>query len=221
MSRSVAPPLSLRVTEIFYSIQGESTHVGRPCVFVRLTGCPLRCRWCDTAYAFNGGTEMTIMQVLGQIRAFGCRLVEVTGGEPLHQPVAFELITTLCNDQYEVLIETSGATDISSVDERAQVILDIKCPGSDMMDRMHWPNVERLKPTDQAKFVLKDRRDYEWAIGIVSQYQLSKRCAVLFSPVFGELPLQTLAEWILHDRLAVRLQMQLHKVIWDPESRGV
>src|SRR5579884_4129707 len=210
-----------RVTEIFQSIQGESTHAGRPCAFVRLTGCPLRCVWCDTAYAFYGGVEMSLDEVLAKVAAFGCRLVEVTGGEPLHQPEAYALIERLCAEGYDVLLETSGAIDISPVDKRAHVILDIKCPGSGMMERMCWANVARLTAKDEAKFVLKDRADYEWAKAILRRYELADRCPVLFSPVFGELDLRQLAEWILADRLPVRFQIQLHKYIWAPDMRGV
>ncbi len=215
------PTCMLRVTEIFHSIQGESTHAGRPCVFVRLTGCPLRCVWCDTAYAFYGGVEMTIEEVLTKVRMFGCRLVEVTGGEPLHQPEACTLIERLCTEGYDVLLETSGAIDISPVDKRAHVVLDIKCPGSGMMERMRWENLSRLTAKDEAKFVLKDRTDYEWAKTILRQYGLADRCPVLFSPVFGELDLRRLAEWILEDRLPVRFQIQLHKYIWAPDMKGV
>jgi len=222
LTESTSPSLlSLRVTEIFHSIQGESTHVGRPCVFIRLTGCPLRCGWCDTEYAFYGGSDWTIAELLEKVEAYKCPLVEVTGGEPLHQPTAFLLITQLCNKGLEVLIETSGALDISPVDTRAQVILDVKCPGSGMMDRMHWPNLSQLASKDQVKFVIKDRADYEWATEIISQYQLAQRCPILFSPVFGDLVLRDLSEWVLQDRLTVRVQMQLHKVIWDPDTRGV
>ena len=213
--------LSLRATEIFHSIQGESTHVGRPCVFIRLTGCPLRCGWCDTEYAFYGGSEWSLSQLLEKVEAYGCPLVEVTGGEPLHQPATFHLISQLCDKGLEVLIETSGAIDIRPVDDRAQVILDVKCPGSDMMDRMHWPNLGQLASKDQAKFVIKDRADYEWATEIIAQYQLAQRCPILMSPVFGELDLRALSEWVLQDGLPFRVQMQLHKMIWSPDTRGV
>ena len=219
---SPSPSLnSLRVTEIFHSIQGESTHVGRPCVFIRLTGCPLRCSWCDTEYAFYGGADWEIATLLEKVEAYGCSLVEVTGGEPLHQPAAFPLISQLCDKGLEVLIETSGAIDISPVDTRAQVILDVKCPGSGMMDRMHWPNVSQLASKDQVKFVIKDRADYEWATNIIAQYQLTQRCPILMSPVFGDVDLRDLSEWVLQDKLPVRVQMQLHKLIWDPDTRGV
>lgn len=211
----------LRVTEIFHSIQGESSHAGRPCIFIRLTGCPLRCTWCDTEYSFSGGAEMSLEEVLERIRGYGCRLVELTGGEPLHQPAAFSLVTALCNKGYEVLIETSGAIDISPVDPRAHVILDVKCPGSGMVSRMDWENLRRVSAKDEVKFVIKDRADYEWATGILKAHALDKRCTVLFGPVFGELDPRQLAEWILADQLPVRFQMQLHKYIWDPNMRGV
>lgn len=211
----------MRVTEIFHSIQGESSYAGLPCVFVRLTGCPLRCSWCDSEYAFHGGTEIALDDVMSRISKYGCPLVELTGGEPLHQPEAFRLIEMLCNDRYTVLIETSGAIDISTVDQRAHIILDIKCPGSGMMDRMDWDNLTHLTSKDEVKFVVKDRVDYEWAVSILKQYDLQNRCTVLFGPVFADLDLRQLAEWILADGLRVRFQMQLHKYIWDPSMRGV
>lgn len=211
----------MRITEIFHSIQGESTYAGQPCVFVRLTGCPLRCTWCDTEYAFYGGQELSDTDILARIRAFDCSLVEVTGGEPLAQPGCFPFISKLCDAGYTVLIETSGAIDITGVDSRAHVILDIKCPGSGMTDRMHWPNVQKLAAKDEAKFVLADRADYDWARDVVTQHDLAHRCTVLFSPVFGALELRHLAEWVLADRLPVRVQTQLHKLIWTPDMRGV
>ena len=200
----------MRVTEIFFSIQGESTYAGRPCLFVRLTGCPLRCTWCDTAYAFYGGTERSVESVLAEIASYGCGLVEITGGEPLAQSEVHTLISTLADRGYTVLIETSGAVDIASVDPRATVIMDLKCPGSGMTDRNRWDNLALLKPQDEVKFVLKDRTDYDWAVRILQDYGLPERHAVLFSPVFGELDPQCLAEWILADHLSVRFQLQLH-----------
>jgi 7-carboxy-7-deazaguanine synthase len=211
----------MRVTEIFHSIQGESSFAGQPCVFVRLTGCPLRCTWCDTEYAFYGGKEQSIDEILEKVASYGCRLVEVTGGEPLAQSDAFRLITKLCDRRHDVLLETSGAIDTSPVDPRAHVILDVKCPGSGMSDRMHWPNVARLTKNDEAKFVLTDRADYEWARHVLAEHGLANRCTVLMSPVFGSLDPRELAEWVLADRLPVRLQLQLHKVIWTPDMRGV
>ena len=212
---------TLRVTEIFHSIQGESTYAGQPCVFVRLTGCPLRCTWCDTDYSFYGGTTFSIDEILSKVREYGCQLVEVTGGEPLAQPEALPLIARLCDAGYTVLIETSGAIDVQPVDQRATLILDVKCPGSGMTDRMHWPNLDCLTAKDEAKFVLASRADYEWACGIIAQYRLTEPCTVLFSPVFGSLDLRPLAEWMLADRLSVRFQLQMHKYIWAPDMRGV
>ena len=211
----------MRVTEIFHSIQGESTFVGQPCVFIRLTGCPLRCAWCDTEYAFYGGNEQSMEDILGKVESYGCRLVEITGGEPLAQSDAVPLITKLCEQGYDVLIETSGAIDTAAVDTRAHVILDVKCPGSGMSDWMHWPNLDRLSMKDEAKFVLADRADYEWARQVLERHELATRCTVLMSPVFGSLDPRQLAEWVLADRLPVRLQLQLHKLIWAPDMRGV
>lgn len=211
----------MRVTEIFFSIQGESTHAGRPCVFVRLTGCPLRCRWCDTAYAFHGGTERSLDSILEEVAQHECRLVEITGGEPLAQPEVHSLISALADQGDTVLVETSGAIDIAPVDPRATLIMDLKCPGSGMADRNLWANIPKLKQTDEVKFVIKNREDYEWAATKVREYALSDRHTVLFSPVFGELDPRALAEWVLTDRLAVRCQLQLHKYIWDPAMRGV
>ena len=211
----------MRITEIFHSIQGESSYAGQPCVFIRLTGCPLRCTWCDTDYAFYGGHECSIDEVLRKVHSYGCGLVEVTGGEPLVQPESLPLLTRLCDAGYTVLLETSGAVDIAPVDPRAHVILDVKCPGSGMTDRMHWPNLSRLAVKDEAKFVLADRADYDWAREILARYDLASRCMVLFSPVFGSLDVRQLAEWILADRLPVRFQLQMHKYIWAPDMRGV
>jgi 7-carboxy-7-deazaguanine synthase len=211
----------MRITEIFHSIQGESSHVGQPCVFVRLTGCPLRCTWCDTEYAFYGGTDISLEEILVKVKSYGCPLVEVTGGEPLAQPEAIPLTSRLCDAGYRVLIETSGAIDIAPVDERAHVILDVKCPGSGMTDRMLWANLSRLTMKDEAKFVLVDRKDYDWACNVIAQYDLVNRCALLMSPVFGSLEPRLLAEWVLADGLPVRFQLQVHKFIWAPDMRGV
>jgi 7-carboxy-7-deazaguanine synthase len=211
----------MRINEIFYSIQGESTRAGRPCLFVRLTGCNLRCTWCDTAYAFYEGEEMTVEEVLDRVKGYPCRLVEVTGGEPLLQPEVHPLITSLLDRDYQVLIETGGSLDIRNVDPRAYIIMDMKCPGSGMTDRMRWENIEALTPKDEVKFVIKDRHDFEWASEVTQQYGLILKCPVLFSPVFGELEPRQLAQWILEDGLKVQLQLQLHKYIWDPQMRGV
>ena len=211
----------MRITEIFFSIQGESSYAGLPCVFVRFTGCPLRCGWCDTAYAFYEGTERNLESILNEVAHYDCRLVEITGGEPLAQVEAHGLITALADRGYTVLIETSGAIDLAPVDPRAILIMDLKCPGSGMEDRNRWSNLSLLKPHDEVKFVIKDRADYDWAVDIIHRYGLSDRQRVLLSPVFGELEPQVLADWILADRLRVRCQLQVHKLIWDPAMRGV
>ena len=211
----------MRITEIFFSIQGESTHAGRPCVFIRLTGCPLRCTWCDTAYAFHGGTDRSLDSILSEIEPYGCRLVEITGGEPLAQPEVHMLISALADRGYTVLLETSGALDIGPVDPRATIIMDLKCPGSGMADKNAWDNLAKLKPADEIKFVIKDRADYDWARTVLREHRLADRHTVLFSPVFGDMDPQALAEWILADRLPVRYQTQLHKHIWHPAARGV
>ena len=211
----------MRITEVFHSVQGESTFAGFPCVFVRLTGCPLRCTWCDTEYAFFGGTDQSIDDILDTVRSYRCQLVEVTGGEPLAQPDTATLLRRLCEDGFTVLLETSGAVDTTIVHPSVRIILDVKCPGSGMTERMHWPNVERLRPQDEVKFVIQDRIDYEWAKSILTRFHLTDRCPVLFSPVFGVLDPHLLAEWLLSDRLPIRLQLQLHKHIWSPDMRGV
>lgn len=211
----------MRLTEIFHSIQGESSYAGQPCVFIRLTGCPLRCTWCDTDYAFYGGKDCSIDDILATVQTYGCPLVEVTGGEPLAQPESLLLMARLCDAGYTVLLETSGSIDITPVDPRVHVILDVKCPESGMTDRMHWPNLAALTAKDEAKFVLASRADYDWAREILARHDLASRCPVLFSPVFGSLDLRPLAEWILADRLPVRFQLQMHKYIWAPDMRGV
>jgi len=211
----------MRVTEIFYSIQGESTHVGRPCVFIRLTGCPLRCSYCDTEYAFYEGKKMTIDEVLEAVRQYDCRLVEITGGEPLAQKGIYPLMEKLLAEGYEVLLETSGSLDVGRVPQGVIKVVDFKCPGSGEVHRNRFENIEYLSPKDEIKFVIKDRRDFEWAVEVVKKYSLVSRCPVLFSPVFGELEPRQLAEWILESGLPVRLQLQIHKFIWDPTMRGV
>ena len=208
----------LRVHEIFHSIQGESTFAGRPCVLVRLTGCQMRCVWCDTAY--EGGWQ-SLEEVLVEVDGFGCPLVELTGGEPLLQPAALPLLTALCDRGYEVLLETGGGLDISRVDPRVHRIVDVKCPGSGESAANHCPKLDLLGANDEVKFVLAGREDYEWSKAVVARHQLESRCPVHFSPVHGVLPPRELAEWILADRLTVRLQIQVHKVIWDPATRGV
>ncbi|HKB66445.1 MAG TPA: radical SAM protein [Pyrinomonadaceae bacterium] len=213
----------LRVTEIFRSIQGESTQAGRPCTFVRLTGCPMRCTWCDSEYTFTGGEHVSIDDVIKQVRQFGCRLVEVTGGEPLAQREAFDLIRRLCDDGYEVLIETGGFVSTEDLDQRARVILDVKCPASGEAERNHWPNLKRLRPDrDEVKFVVADRADWDFARKVVAEYDLEKLAgSILISPAWEQIDLQELANWIVESGLNARMQLQLHKYIWGPDVHGV
>jgi 7-carboxy-7-deazaguanine synthase len=210
----------IRITEIFYSIQGESTYAGLPCVFVRLTGCNLRCVWCDSEYTFTGGEKMSIDDIVAKVASYGCRLVEVTGGEPLAQAESFDLIRRLCDEGYEVLIETSGSIDIAPVDARAKLVIDVKCPGSGESGKNFWPNLDRLREGDEVKFVIAGREDYDWAREVIERHRLAGR-PLLFSPVWGAVEIKDLAEWILADRLPVRLQTQLHKLIWGADARGV
>lgn len=205
----------LRVTEIFHSIQGESSRVGLPTVFVRLTGCPLRCVWCDTDYAFSGGESLTIADILQRVAAFGCGTVCVTGGEPLAQKNCLPLLSTLCDAGYSVSIETSGALDIGGIDPRVARIVDLKAPGSGEEAKNCWENLDLLTPGDELKFVLASREDYDWAVSACRQRRLFERCPVLFSPVHGQLDPAQLAQWILGDRLPLRFQLQLHKLLWD------
>lgn len=207
----------LRVTEIFYSVQGETSRVGLPTVFVRLTGCPLRCGYCDTAYAFQGGEWMTLAQILAAVAAYAPRQVTVTGGEPLAQRDCPALLAALCDAGYDVSLETSGALDIAQADQRVARIVDIKTPGSGEVERNLWSNIEQLTPHDEVKFVIVDEADYRWAVEALRQHRLAERCEVLFSPVFGKLQPRQLAEWILRDRLPVRMQVQLHKILWGEE----
>jgi 7-carboxy-7-deazaguanine synthase len=204
----------LRITEIFHSLQGESRPAGYPTAFVRLTGCPLRCVYCDTSYAFQGGSRRTVPEVLEQISAFRVRHVCVTGGEPLAQPACLELLGALCDAGYAVSLETSGALDIAAVDARVMVVLDIKTPDSGESGRNLWANLARLKREDQIKFVICSRSDYDWSKSVLAERQLEQRCEVLFSPSWGQLPARDLAEWVLADRLPVRFQLQLHKYLW-------
>ncbi|MBZ0158941.1 radical SAM protein [Candidatus Methylomirabilis sp.] len=213
--------MSLRVNEIFYSIQGESTYAGRPCVFVRLTGCNLRCRWCDTTYAYHGGERRSVEQVLEQVRAYKCPLIEITGGEPLLQEEVYPLTGSLLLEGYEVLIETGGSLSVDRLDPMVVKILDLKAPGSEMDPCNNLDNLRYLDRKDQIKFVVADRQDYEWAKHVMAEHALAEKTQVLFSPVFGELHPGMLAEWILADRLDARLQIQLHKYLWDPNRRGV
>lgn len=212
---------TLVVNEIFYSIQGESTYAGSPCVFVRLTGCNLRCTWCDTTYAFSEGMVLPVSEIVRRVLEYNCPLVEVTGGEPLLQPAVLPLLAMLCDAGKTVLLETSGACDISVVDPRVIKIMDLKCPSSGEADHNRYENIAHLTARDEVKFVIADRADYDWAVAKLREFNLPARCTVLFSPVFDRLPLRTLAEWLLADHLPVRLQAQWHKLIWGPHARGV
>lgn len=211
----------LRINEIFHSIQGEGTRAGMPCVFVRTTGCHLRCAWCDTPYAFHEGAWLTLDEILAQVRGYGCPTVEVTGGEPLLQPATPALLARLADEFATVMIETSGALSITDVDPRVVRIVDLKCPGSGEVERNDWSNIDHLTPRDEVKFVIADRVDYEWCVGVVRQYELARRCVVLLSPVHGGLAAADLAAWMLADGLDARLGLQLHKFIWPEVLRGV
>jgi 7-carboxy-7-deazaguanine synthase len=215
-------PVALVLSEIYRSIQGESTWVGLPCTFIRLAACHLRCSYCDTEYAFHGGRRKTLDEIITRTSELGMDCVEVTGGEPLLQQGVYPLMQQLCDLGASVLLETSGSISIEKVDPRVHVILDFKCPGSGEVAANHWPNVDLLKAKDEVKFVIGDRADFEWARDRTLEHQLHRRAgAVLFSPVFGSIELETLVSWILDERLPVRFQIQLHKVVWPPETRGV
>lgn len=210
----ISKPISLKISEIFYSLQGETTRAGLPTVFVRLTGCPLRCVWCDTEHAFSGGSVLPLQAILDQVAQYGARYVCVTGGEPLAQKNCLPLLSALCDAHYDVSLETSGALDVSGVDPRVARIVDLKAPGSGESARNHWRNLEHLTAHDELKFVLKDRTDYEWARAVIRERRLDAICPILFSPVQGEIEPSQLAEWVLADRLPVRFQLQLHKLLW-------
>jgi 7-carboxy-7-deazaguanine synthase len=216
---------ALKINEIFYSIQGEGSRAGLPCVFVRLHGCGLRCSWCDTPYALDhreGGEMMETGDVLSRIASFRCDFVELTGGEPLEQEAAFPFLTELCDQGFTVAVETGGHVDIARVDPRVIVIMDLKCPASGMSKKNLLENIAYLKPTDEVKFVISNREDYEWTRALIEREHLSQRCGeILLSPVFGAIEARDLAAWILEDRLPVRMQLQMHKFIWDPDTRGV
>jgi 7-carboxy-7-deazaguanine synthase len=212
----------LTINEIFHSIQGESTHAGRPCVFVRLTACDLRCSWCDTTYAFHEGHKMSVGDVLQRVDDYGCDVVEITGGEPLLQKDVYPLMRQLLERGRTVMLETGGHLSVDDVPEGVIRVIDVKCPGSGESARNHWPNLDRLRATDEVKFVIRDRADYEYASDVVAKHRLTGRCAaVLFSPVHGVLDAKALAAWVLEDRLPVRVQLQIHKFIWDAATRGV
>jgi 7-carboxy-7-deazaguanine synthase len=214
---------TLRVTETFLSIQGESTHAGKPCAFVRLTGCPMRCVWCDSEYTFTGGETKTFGEILARLEEWNCRLVEVTGGEPLAQKNVFEFIALLCDKGYEVLVETGGFVSTKAVDARAKIILDVKCPASGEAERNHWENLQRLRAeNDEVKFVIAGRADWDFTTAIIRQYELEKKTrAILISPVFAGVDLAEVAGWVAESGLKVRLNLQLHKYIWGADARGV
>ncbi|NWG39017.1 MAG: 7-carboxy-7-deazaguanine synthase QueE [Hydrogenophilaceae bacterium] len=207
----------LRLTEIFYSLQGETSRVGLPTVFIRLSGCPLRCAWCDTSYSFSGGETWQLADILDKTAGFGAQYVTVTGGEPLAQANCLPLLTALCDSGYDVSLETSGALDISGVDSRVSRIVDIKPPGSGEVDRVRWENLSLLNRSDEIKFVLADREDYDWAFAVMQRDDFPKDVPVLFSPVHGMLEPSMLADWMLKDRVPARLQLQLHKILWGDE----
>jgi 7-carboxy-7-deazaguanine synthase len=217
MSETLVPQEAgqrLRLTEIFFSLQGETRTAGIPTVFIRLTGCPLRCGYCDTSYAFSGGAWWDFPAILSEVAKYSTRYVTVTGGEPLAQKACTALLTALCDKGYEVSLETSGALDVADVDPRVVKVMDLKTPGSGEVDKNRYSNLEFLTANDQVKFVLCDRQDYEWAVAKLREYHLSTRCEVLFSPSHDQLALRDLAEWVLADQLPVRVQIQLHKLIW-------
>jgi 7-carboxy-7-deazaguanine synthase len=215
------PAGHLLVHEIYRSIQGESTFAGLPCVFVRLTACSARCTWCDTPHAFREGTVRALADVRDRVLAFDCALVELTGGEPLLQPEAFELMAALADQGKTVLLETSGLVSILGVDPRVHVIMDLKCPDSGECGNNVWENLALLKPTDQIKFVIASRRDFDWTVSAIREHSLDRRFLVLLSSVFGQVSPRDLGEWLLESRLEVRMQLQLHKFIWEPTARGV
>lgn len=212
--------MTLKIFEIFHSLQGETSRIGLPTVFVRLTGCPMRCTYCDTAYAFSGGSNMEILEILNKVAEYGAKYVTVTGGEPLAQKECYILLQSLCDAGYSVSLETGGALDIAPVDKRVSVILDIKTPASNEEKNMRWENIAHIKLNDEVKFVLCNRADYDWAKSKMTDLKLTDKCPILFSPSYHELSAETLAAWVLADKLPVRMQMQLHKILWG-EKQGV
>jgi len=213
--------MALKINEIYYSVQGESTHTGRPCIFIRLTYCNLRCSYCDTEYAFYEGKDMEIAQIISEIQQWECNLVEVTGGEPLFQEECIDLLHELINSNYEVMLETGGSLSISEVPKKVIKIVDFKCPSSKMEKKNLWSIVDDLQDHDEVKFVIGNREDFDWAKDKITEYSLDKICTLLFSPTFGKIDPQLIVEWILADNLPVRMQMQMHKMIWSPEEKGV
>ena len=213
--------MALKINEIYYSVQGESTHTGRPCIFIRLTYCNLRCSYCDTEYAFYEGKDMEIAHIMSEIQQWDCNLVEVTGGEPLFQEECIDLLHELINSNYEVMLETGGSLSISDVPKKVIKIVDFKCPSSKMEKKNLWSIVDDLQGHDEVKFVIGNREDFDWAKDKITEYSLDKICTLLFSPTFGEIDPQLIVEWILADNLPVRMQMQMHKMIWSPKEKGV
>ena len=211
----------LEVTEIYKSVQGESTYMGLPCIFIRLTGCNLRCVWCDTTHAFHDGEKLSIHQIIDKVKSYDIKLVEITGGEPLLQKEVFPLMESLLKNEFKVMLETSGSLAINNVPAKVIKIIDLKCPGSGEENKNLWENLNHLTPTDEIKFVIADKADYEWSKKVLHDYELDKKVSVLFSPVFEKLKLKDLTEWILEDNLPVRLHTQLHKYIWDQKTIGV
>ncbi len=211
----------LKINEIFYSIQGESSAAGLPTTFVRLTGCNLRCTYCDTEYAFYEGEDFTVEEAIRKVEEHGCKLVEVTGGEPLMQKDVFPFMTKLCDKGFDVMLETSGSLPIEKVDKRVKIIMDLKTPSSGMMNKNLYENIEYLKPNDEVKFVIGTQEDYNWSKEQIEKFGLTEKANVLFSPVFNSIEPKQIVEWILNDKLNVRFQLQMHKYIWEPETRGV
>ena len=211
----------LKVNEIYHSIQGESSKAGLPCVFIRLTYCNLRCSYCDTEYAFYEGKEKSVDEIIKEVKKYGCKLLEVTGGEPLVQEESLDLMKKLCDEGFDVMLETGGSLPIENVDKRVLIVMDLKCPSSKMEKKNLYENIEHLKPADEVKFVIGNREDYDWTKEVIAKYDLRNKCKILFSVVFGELEPVTLVNWIIEDKLGVRFQLQLHKYIWHPETRSV
>ena len=213
--------MSLKVNEIYYSVQGESTHVGRPCIFIRLTYCNLRCTYCDTEYAFYEGKDIEIPEIMAKIKQWNCNLVEVTGGEPLFQDECIDLLNELTSQNYEVLLETGGSLSISDVPIEIVRIVDFKCPSSGMEKKNLWSIVNDLQPHDEVKFVIGDREDFDWAKEMLNKYSVNEKCSILFSPTFGKIDPSLIVEWILDGDIPVRMQLQMHKLIWESERKGV
>ena len=213
--------MKIKINEIYKSIQGESSYSGLPCIFIRLTYCNLRCSYCDTEYAFYDGNDMSIPEIISKVNSLECNLVEVTGGEPLVQENCINLLKALTINNNDILLETGGSLTIKDVPENVKIILDLKCPSSNMSDKNLWSNIKLLKNTDEVKFVIGNKDDYLWSKGITEKYNLSKKTNVLFSPVYNKINPKKIAEWILEDKLDVRFQIQLHKSIWDSEEKGV